>query len=231
MNGSVCAVIVAAGSSARMGEDKMLIELFGETVLERTVRAFEDCGAIEKIIVVAAEKNIMVYGNLIKSAGFRKVSQIVRGGASRQESAMRAISCLDETTGYVAVHDGARPLIQGALILKTLEAAREFGAAALGEPCPDSLKKIDGGGFITETVKREGTVRIQTPQIFELGLLRRAHEDAARLGLEATDDCELVERTGARIKVVPGGYDNIKLTTPTDICFAKAVIAARGAWA
>ena len=230
MNGKIftSAIIVAAGSSTRMGKNKMLLELGSQTVFERSVSAYEECGAIDEIIVVTSEENMARYRAFVRENLYSKVKAIVCGGSTRQESVRKGLECCSRNADFVAIHDGARPLIKPETIEETIIEAQTYGAAAVAIRSRDTIKTVDAEGFAVGTVERENTVLVQTPQTFRRELIIQAHQKAAEGGFTATDDCALVERMGQRIKMVYIPYFNIKLTVPDDITLATSILKSRG---
>ncbi len=224
----VSAIIVAAGKSTRMGSNKMLHSFGTKTVFERTVAEFEDCGAVDEIIVVSSEENVAEFSELVRKNLFTKVTAIVRGGNNRQESVFNGLKRCNKNAGVVAIHDGARPLVKKETIAEVLNEALKYGAASAAIKSRDTIKKIDSEGFAVDTIDREAAVLIQTPQAFRKDLIMEAHEKAAADGFLGTDDCSLTERMGIRTKLVYVPYYNLKLTVPDDILLAKAVLTVRG---
>ena len=216
------AVIVAAGSASRMGGiDKVMAPLGGEPMICRTVRAFQNCDAIKEIVVVTREDLILPITRLC--AEFSKVRAVVRGGSSRQESVKLGLSAFSEKMELAAVHDGARPLISAAVIDRTVRAAHTYGGAAPVIPVKDTIKVYEGG-FIASTPDRETLRAVQTPQVFDLDLLRGALEKAEKEGAAVTDDCSAVERLGMKIRLVEGDERNLKVTTPMDLKIAEMLL-------
>ena len=225
---SAAAVIVAAGGSTRMGEgvDKQLVEIDGVPVLARSIAAFENTPDIEYIVVVASKENIEAYKKLISGFGFKKVRSVVRGGPTRQESALRGVEALDDDTEFVAIHDGARCLVTPEMIKKVLDVARQTGAASAGAPVKDTIKQVSAFGVVEATPERGRLWAASTPQIFKAGLYRAAAYYAEKDGFEATDDNLLLERLGGKVTMVDCGYTNIKITTPEDVVAAEALLCA-----
>lgn len=223
------AIILSAGRSQRMGYNKMLLKIGNKTVFERTVEAFEECDVIDEIIIAAPMDSVEEYGELVKKNGYTKVVWIVQGGETRQESVKNSLEKISEDCEYIAVHDGARPLIKGESILEVAQAAIDFGGAVASVLSVDTLKSVNEQGMITGTVDREATVQVRTPQIFKREILLRAHEAAQVEGFLGTDECMLVERCGFPIKTVITGRDNVKLTYPEDVLYMTDVLRARGA--
>ncbi len=223
------AIILSAGKSQRMGYNKMLLNIGSKNVFERTVEAFENCEAIDEIIIAAPSDSIEEYGEIVKKNGYAKVVWIVEGGSTRQGSVKNALEKVSPESNYVAVHDGARPLIKDESITLVAQAAIDFGGAVASVLSVDTLKSVDDGGMITGTVDREKTVQVRTPQIFKKEILLEAHKKALEDGFEGTDECMLVERCNYPIKTVITGRDNVKLTYPEDVLYMTEVLRSRGA--
>ena len=225
---AVCTVIVAAGSSRRMGgENKLLLELDGVPVLARTLSAFQKCAAVRDIVLVCREQDIMPYTELAKSFGIDKLRTVTRGGETRTESVLAGLNAAPADTVLAAVHDGARPLVSEAVITEAVTAAAEYGAAAPVVPLKDSIKRIENGNIAAD-VPRDTLAAVQTPQVFRHDLLRRALTSAAERGYSFTDDCAAVESLGVIVKATHGSYENIKITTPEDILTAEAFLHKEG---
>lgn len=221
---AVCAVIVAAGSSRRMGgENKLLLPLDDAPVLAHTLSAFEKCAAIRDIVLVCREQDILPYSDLARAFGISKLRTVTRGGDSRTASVLAGITAAPEDTGLVAVHDGARPLVSEAVITEAVYAAAEYGAAAPVVPVKDSIKRIQNGSIAAD-VPRDTLAAVQTPQVFDRALLTRALETAACENRTFTDDCAAVEAMGQAVRATHGSYENIKITTPEDILVAEAFL-------
>lgn len=221
---AVCAVIVAAGSSRRMGgENKLLLEIDGVPVLAHTLSAFQKCAAIRDIVLVCREQDIMPYTELAKAFSIDKLCTVTRGGETRTESVLAGITAAPENAVLVAVHDGARPLVSEAVITEAVTTAAEYGAAAPVVPVKDSIKRIKDGNIAAD-VARDTLAAVQTPQVFRKDLLCRALTSAAERGYSFTDDCAAVESLGTIVKATHGSYQNIKITTPEDILVAEALL-------
>ncbi len=213
------AVIVAAGSASRIGGiDKVMAPLHGEPMILRTVRAFQECDCIQQIVVVTREDLILPIRDLCH--GFDKVTLVLAGGASRQESVERGLGALSDKMKLVAVHDGARPLITWQVIDRAVRAANTYYAAAPAIPVKDTIKVVEGG-IIKATPERRTLQAVQTPQCFDLELLKGALAQARLDKAELTDDCSAVERLGMSVKIVEGDERNIKVTTPLDLKIAE----------
>ena len=222
---AVCAVIVAAGSSRRMGgENKLLLEIDGVPVLARTLSAFQKCAAIRDIVLVCREQDIMPYTELAKAFSIDKLCTVTRGGETRTESVLAGITAAPENAVLVAVHDGARPLVSEAVITEAVTTAAEYGAAAPVVPVKDSIKRIEDGNIAAD-VARNTLAAVQTPQVFRADLLRRAYE--AEYRPEFTDDASVVEQAGEAVFLCEGERTNLKITTPEDMVIAEALLAGR----
>ena len=222
---SCAAVIVAAGSSARMGgTDKLLAELGGLPVLSRTLRVFDDHEMIDTIIVVAREDRMPKISRVCSP--YRKVRIVVPGGESRQESVMHGLKAVPEGTELVAVHDGARPLVPPEVITKAILKAAKFGAAAPAIPVKDTIK-VSKTGAVDETPDRSTLFAVQTPQVFQAELLKAALQSAVNAEVTLTDDCSAVERLGKEVYLTAGDPENIKITRPLDLRLAEAILAER----
>ena len=222
------AVIVAAGSSQRMGSDKLLHNLGIMPVLARTLLAFQDCDLVDEIVVVTRMEKIMEVAGLCKKYRIEKASKVISGGATRMESALAGVSEVKSRAKLIAIHDGARPLVSVELIERTIRAAAQYKAAVPAVKSVDSLKLVDDKDTVTGSVDREQVLRVQTPQVFEADLIKGALSYAAGKKLPLTDDCSAAELMGIKAHVVPGEEDNIKLTTPRDMLFAAAILKDRG---
>lgn len=224
----VSAIIVAAGQSRRMGGDtsKQFILIDGVPVIARTLKAFEIAERIREVVIAARQEDIPQMYALIQDYEITKVKQIITGGETRQESVFRAIAQVDENADFLAIHDGARPLIRPQEIDLAVSAAVEHGAAALGVPVKDTVKQVDADGKIVDTPERSTLWTVQTPQVFSRALYLRAAEQAGEAAAQLTDDCQLIERTGAPVYLVRGAYANLKITTPEDVFAAEGILRA-----
>ena len=225
----VCtAVIVAAGSARRMeGVDKVLAPLGELPVLVHTLYAFQDCPAVEEIVVVTRENLLVEVGRICREFAFDKVSKVVVGGEERIHSVQAGLGEVRPEAELIAIHDGARPLVTGEMIGQAVEAAALTGAAAPALPLTDTVKRVQDGRT-EETVDRSQLRAVQTPQVFEAGLIRAATKKALEDGQLLTDDCGAVERLGMPVTLIQGSRENIKITTPLDLVLGEAILRARG---
>lgn len=219
------AVILGAGSGTRMKSEKskLLLDISGETVIERTVKAFLSVDEIDEVIVVCRESDLEAFENVLKSYNVTYCF----GGKTRQESVSNAVETIDDCN-LIIIHDGARPLITKKEIIDTLKTAEKYDAAAVGVAVKDTVKVVDSNLKIIDTPDRSTLISIRTPQIFNFELYKQALELANKNGLDFTDDCKLVENYGRPVYVVLGEYDNIKITTPEDIPIAESILKMRG---
>ena len=220
-------IIVAAGSASRMGGiNKILSPLCFLPVIQRTIAAFEAHPAVKSIVVVTKEDMLADIQKIVLKADFLKVTDIVLGGASREESVKCGFDILskNEEIKKVLVHDGARPLVSFDVIDRVITATDSFGAAIPAVAVKDTIKKVGAIGKVVETLERDNLVNIQTPQGFKTEILKDAFFKADK-DLDAfTDDSSLVEAAGYSVYTVKGDYKNIKITTPEDMLIASAYI-------
>ncbi len=219
------AVIVAAGTASRMGGiDKIMAQIGGEPIICRTVGVFQDCDAISEIVIVTRSDLLESVQTLCGK--FSKVQAVVAGGDSRPESVAAGLAALSEKVKLAAIQDGARPLVTWQVIDRTVRAANAYGAAAPGIPVKDTVKIVNGG-IVSKTPDRDFLQAIQTPQVFDIDLLKVALKKAQADGAAITDDCSAVERLGMSVRIVMGDEENIKITTPIDLKIAEMILEGR----
>lgn len=225
MNTSV--IIVSAGSSTRMkGTDKQFAEICGIPVIVRSMLAFEKSESTAEIIVASRPECMAQITELAEKYKISKLTAVVPGGKTRQESVFNAVRKASENTEIIAVHDGARPLIKTEDIEKVIKDAKIFGGAVLGVPVKDTIK-IVSDGLVADTPPRASLYITQTPQVFKKSIYFRGIEFAERNYLDFTDDCQLAEAIGVKICMTEGDYTNIKITTPEDLLSAEIFIKER----
>jgi len=216
------AVIVAAGTASRMGGiDKVMAPLHGEPMIVHSVRTFQQCDAIKEVIVVTRTDLVVPIMDLCHE--FDKVRAVIVGGATRPESVAIGLNALSDKVKLAAIHDGARPLITWNVVDRAVRAANSYGAAAPGVPVKDTVKTVVGG-IVQDTPDRSLLQAIQTPQVFDVDLLRAALEKAVKDKAQITDDCSAVERLGMSVRIVEGDERNIKVTTPLDLKLAELIL-------
>lgn len=216
------AVIVAAGTASRMGGiDKVMAPLCGEPMIRRTIATFQECDAIREIVVVTRED--LLAEMVCLCAEFSKVCSVVVGGADRPASVAAGLRNLSKKVKLAAIHDGARPLVSAELIDRTVRAAHSYGAAAPAIAVKDTIK-VAQGGIVVTTPDRNTLRAVQTPQVFDLQLLRGALQKVEKDGLTITDDCSAMEHLGMSVKLVEGEERNLKITTPMDLKIAAMIL-------
>ena len=221
-----CSVIVpAAGNASRMeGTDKILASLGDRPVLMHTLCALQRCPYVDEIVVVTREDLMAPIGREVRAWNCTKVSRIVRGGGSRTESVWLGLGRVNAHAQLIGIHDGARPLVSQAVLEEVFRTAAETGAAAPAVPVKDTIKQVDGQECVERTVDRSTLRAVQTPQVFESGLIRAALQQARERRLELTDDCSAVEALGMKVTLTHGSYENIKITTPIDLVLGEAIL-------
>lgn len=221
------ALIAAAGNSSRMGGANKLLMMLGEKpVIVHTLLAIDRSEYIDEIVIATRESDLLVYAELCKVYGITKPVKVIIGGATREESVLRAALEANPEAKLLAVQDGARPLVTPELIDRTVCAAMDCFAAAPAIPVHDTIKVADGG-IVRETPDRAKLFAVQTPQVFDAGLLKAALQSALSAGAQLTDDCSAVERLGKEVYLTDGIEENIKITTPTDLMIAEAILQHR----
>ncbi len=243
------AVIPSAGRGERMGSgrNKVYLPLVDRPVLAHTLGVFEACPLVDEVVLaVGVGEEDYCRREIIEPFGLKKTTGVINGGASRRETVGLALRYIGGAAGLIVVHDGARPLLPGGLLVRAIEAGRETGAVVAGLPLGDTVKRVAeaGGGAagdlpagpqfaadrprrVVETLDRRVLWRVQTPQVFWRDLLEMAHLRAADGAEEATDDAHLVERLRHPVLVIPGSAENLKVTSPLDLVLARAILAER----
>jgi 2-C-methyl-D-erythritol 4-phosphate cytidylyltransferase len=220
----VGAVIAAAGSSQRMGgRDKVTALLDDRPVLAWVISVFEQCRAVDQIVAILNEQNLDWGRHLISEYGWSKLAGVYPGGEQRQDSVLNGLNQLQECE-WVVIHDGARPLVSEELITRGLDAAQETGAAVAAVPVSDTIKRVGTDRLVQETLPRQDLWAVQTPQVFRFAIITEAYR---QISDEVTDDASLAEQAGYRVKLYPGAYDNMKITTAEDLDLAEALLSKR----
>ena len=210
------------------GTPKQFLQLGDVPLLIHVLRVFESSRTIAEIVVVVPPDAVTYcQEELLPRFAFSKISTVAAGGARRQDSVWNGVQAVDERTKIVVVHDAVRPFVTGAMVDEVVEGAKTHGAAIVAIPLHDTVKRAAPDGMIDTTLDRRRLWSAQTPQAFEVELLREAHRSSREAGVEATDDAFLVERTGHRVSIVNGSPDNIKVTRPEDLVMGEAILAAR----
>lgn len=221
----VLALIVAGGSSRRMGFDKLSAPLSGQPVLWRSVDAFDSHPLVDAVVVVAHPERVDAVAAMLRGA--KKLAMVVPGGPERYFSVWAGLTAIKvEDSDIVAVHDGARPLIGAQAISSCCEAAARHGAATCARPVTETLKRQGNDGFLAEAVDREGLWIMETPQASKYGILKEAYRKLINDGVTATDENSVLQRAGFPVKIVETGSPNIKITYPSDLSLAEAWLKA-----
>jgi len=207
-----------------MGFDKLAAPLGGVPVLVRSMRAFEACAVVGDYRIVTAPERFAALREAAEREGFAKFSGLVAGGAERHLSVHRGLESLGERGGRVAVHDGARPLVTPEAIRRCAEVAESCGAAALAHRIVETVKRADAEGTVRDSVSREGLWAMETPQIFDLALLRRAYAEVLACGEAVTDEVSAVMALGHPVRLVENAAPNPKITVPADLDLAEALL-------
>lgn len=222
---SVTAIVVAAGNGRRMGGVvKPLLTLCGRPVLDYVLDAWEQCALVTEIVVVTRPSEMAPVERIAGAYG--KFAGVAVGGLTRQQSVRAGMKLA--SGAYLAIHDGARPLISVPCIERVIHAAFDCGAAAAAVKVKDTIKLTDDWGYVVQTPERARLWAVQTPQVFEAALLTCAFQEAESIGADYTDDCQLVEAIGGKVRLVEGDYANLKITTPDDMETAAALLQKRG---
>jgi 2-C-methyl-D-erythritol 4-phosphate cytidylyltransferase len=212
-------VIAGAGSSQRMGADKVLIPLAGKPLLAWSVDVCQSCELVNQIVIVLNENKLDLGRRLVTERGWSKVVEVCSGGKRRQDSVRHGLDKLKDCE-WVIVHDGARPFLTSDLIRDGLAAAKGTGAAVAAVPVKDTIKICNSDLMVRETLNRQELWAVQTPQVFRFGIIAKAHE---QIKGDVTDDASMVEQMGYKVKLYMGSYGNIKITTAEDLALAEVI--------
>ncbi|MCG1023912.1 2-C-methyl-D-erythritol 4-phosphate cytidylyltransferase [Sutcliffiella horikoshii] len=218
-------IVLAAGQGKRMkaGKNKQFIELEGKPVINHTLSVFEADPWCSEIKLVINEREKDIFKELLTQYPMLKVKEMIIGGEERQDSVYNGLHSI-QSAEIVLVHDGARPFISQEVIHSLVEKASKEGAAIVGVPVKDTIKRVSKAGVVEQTVERSSLWSIQTPQAFRYGILKEAHDKAKTENYLGTDEASLVERINVPVHIVQGEYENFKLTTPEDLILAKAFL-------
>ena len=213
----ITAIVLAAGKSSRMGGDvdKAFLSLVNKPVVAWSLMAFEKCADVDRIVLVVRKDQVLASKAVVKMFGISKIDKIVPGGSKRQESVAASLAACNVDTQYVIVHDAARPLVTADVISEVVKQVKRTPAVTVGRPMTDTVKRCEKGSVVTKTIDRNKLWSVQTPQAFQLKVLRDAYKSLD--GQEITDDCMAVELNGGTVKIVPNYQPNIKITTIEDL--------------
>jgi len=216
-------VVVGAGSSQRMGTDKVFMPLAGKPLLAWSVDVCQSCELVNQIVIVLNKSKLNSGRKLAAERGWSKVVEICLGGIRRQDSVKHGLSKLKDCD-WVVIHDGARPFLTPGLISDGLEIARETGAAVVAVPVKDTIKLGNDDLMVKGTLNRQELWAAQTPQVFRFDIIAKAHEQVTT---DVTDDASMAEQLGYKVRLYTGSYDNIKITTPEDLALAELIARNR----
>ncbi|MDO8885979.1 2-C-methyl-D-erythritol 4-phosphate cytidylyltransferase [Candidatus Oleimmundimicrobium sp.] len=224
------AIVVAAGKSSRMkmGRSKQYLLLLGKPVLTHTLSVFEDCSAIDRVILLVNSNDVeFCQKEIVEKHGFKKVLKVAEGGEKRQDSVYNGLCLLPPTAEITLVHDGARPFVTSEILIKAISSLEGWHGVVVGVPAKDTIKVVDNDK-ISKTLLRKNIWCAQTPQVFLTSILIEAYEKAKKDSFCGTDDSMLVERLGYKVRMIMGSYDNIKITTQEDLEVAEGILRKRG---
>ena len=221
------AVIVAAGSGKRMGgeRNKLWLPLGGEPIFAHAVRLFAFHPEVQETVLVVSERDREDVSSWLQAQGIRVT--LALGGAERQDSVRNGLQALSPECSYVLVHDAARPFVTARQISEIIRQVHRDGATIMAVPVKDTIKVVGATGQVESTPARESLWAVQTPQAFRMSLLLEAHQRAWEAGKRGTDDAMLVEWLGHPVTVMPGSYENIKITTPDDMLLGEEILRKR----
>ncbi len=220
----ISAILLGAGESARMnGVDKIITPLLGRPLLDYSLERLAESESIDSIVLVAGEGNTEAVRSIALEAPTNKITAVCTGGSRRQDSVRAGLEHVGDAS-HILVHDGARPLIDAPLVSRAVRSMSHHCAAIAAVPVKDTIKTADDDMSVVRTVPRNQLWAIQTPQIFEANLFRTAH---LSIDADVTDDATMVEMLGYQVKLFMGSYENLKVTTPSDIIVAEAILRSR----
>src|SRR5208282_2420650 len=224
----IAAIVPAAGLGRRfgVGANKSLFEFMGKPLVVWALQALQSVDEIGEIIPVVKEEDLKAAADLVERYKIAKVRHIVTGGRERQDSVYNGLRALDKDTSIVVIHDGARPLVDGLLIKKSISELDSFDGIVAGVPVKDTIKEVKGredGLIVLRTLNRNVLWAVQTPQTFNYAKIREAHGRAHAEGFYATDDAALIEHYGGRVRIIQGSYLNLKITTLEDVNIAETL--------
>lgn len=226
----VTALIPAAGTGSRMETDipKQFLTLAGQPVVVHTLQIFEAASEVQEIfLMVPPGLEDRCRKEWVKTFGLKKVAKLILGGASRQDSVYEGLKATTPDTEIVLVHDGVRPFVTLTMIRQTIEGAKRYDGALVAVAVKDTPKTADAGGWVTATLDRSSLWLAQTPQAFKRNVLIEAYRRAYTEGIVQADDAALVERLGYRVHIIPGAWDNLKITQREDLFLAEEILKMR----
>ena len=211
------------------GKKKQFYLLADKPILAHTLDKFENCPLIRSILLVVGQEDMdYCMKEIVEKYQYRKISQIVPGGKRRQESVKNGINVLAKDAEIVVIHDGVRPFVTKQMIEESIRSAVRFKAVVMAMPVKETIKMVQRDGTVLKTLDRESLWQIQTPQTFQVNVIKEAYYRATEDGFIGTDDASLVERLGVKVHILPGSYTNIKITTPEDLMLANLLLQMQG---
>ena len=222
----ISAVVVAAGSSRRMGQDKLFLPLCGKPIFFYCLELFEIHPLISEIIMVVRPETKMLFQNHLPKS-ITKIRKWVEGGKERQHSVWNGLQATDSNNSLVLIHDAARPLVTKTIVDLVIDAAQKTGAAVCGMALADTIKEVDANSIVVRTLNRDRLVAVQTPQIFHASLVIEAYQKLIQTNEILTDDTAVVERFGKSVQVVVCDDLNFKMTKPQDLILAESILQFR----
>jgi len=219
-------IIVAGGKGERMGPDvdKAFLSLGAKPVLVYSLLAFEKCPDVDEVVLVVRKERVEAARCAVQMFGCKKVIKIISGGNQRQQSVANGLAEISEEAEVVAVHDGARPCVTLGLISETIKSARQYGSGVAAVKITDTVKEVDKGMIIAQTIDRTKLWRVQTPQAFKVALLRKAFAMVKKKKIKITDEASSVELICDNVRLVQSSSSNIKITSPDDLMLAAALM-------
>jgi len=221
-----CGIVVAGGKSERMGSDidKAFLSLGTKPVVVYSLFAFEKCRDIDEVILVVRKDRVESARQAVRMFGCNKVKKVVAGGLLRQQSVINGMNELNDDVDIVVVHDGARPCVTADLISQTIASAKQHGSGVAAVKITDTVKRVDKGLVISETIDRTKLWLVQTPQAFKFNLMQKAFALIEKKKIKVTDEASAVELVSSGVRLVAASSSNIKITTPDDLTLAAALM-------
>ena len=226
----VTALVPAAGTGSRMGGDvpKQFLTLGGRPVIVHALETFEATSEVHEIfLIVPTGEEDRCRREWVEAFGLKKVTRLIPGGARRQDSVYAGLKVTTPDTKIVLIHDGVRPFLTRTMIKQAIEGASRYDGAVVAVTVKDTPKTADAGGRVSATLDRSSLWLAQTPQAFKRNVLMEAYRQAYTEGIYHTDDAALVERLGYRVQIIPGAWDNLKITQPEDLFLAEQILKMR----
>lgn len=223
-------IVTAGGKGTRMkaGVNKIFLPILETPIILHTLQTLENHSLIDKVVITVPEDDLKDLEKIIRAKGLKKVVKLVPVNGERQQNTLKALRWIKKNKGkdndLIGIHNAVNPMVTGAEIKAVFEAAEEIGAALLAYPAKDTTKICDEDNLVAQTPVRKFVWSAQTPQVGKLGDLLKAFGKAEKDDFLGTDDTQLLERIGIKVKVVPCSKDNFKITYPEDIILAEKIL-------